>query len=483
MDHVPENLIYSLSGIRGKVGKNLTPEVAKKIAIAFGLWINSKYKDNRVVIGRDTRPSGKELQFKMQEGLLATGCEVFDLGICPTPSIIFEKNTLGTSAGIIISGSHNPPEWNGIKLLSEKTFLSNADLGEISANLGKINLNDFDLSKIKNPKPIKKVNAIPAYKEALLKNVNLEKVKQENHLSVVVDTGAGAGNLITPSILEEMGCEVKMINHQFDENGNFPREIEPIEQNLNDLIVKVWKGKHDVGFAHDCDADRLAIVGDDWKCYREDVGLALIADHYLKQASKNSERIIFVTNLASSMVFEALAQKYGAKVSRVPVGEMYLAKKMDELIIKNEKQNFCDTIMGGEGSCGGIMLPSFNNARDGIFAAAKIIEILVERKEKISNLVKELPQYYSYRDKIDITGKNIPKIIDQLKEELKSEGEEVNQIGLDLRIEHGNDWFILIHPSNTEPVMRILTEARRDALARMYCETTSELVKLVVSKL
>ena len=154
-----------------------------------------------------------------------------------------------------------------------------------------------------------------------------------------------------------MKYEIKIINDIFDENGNFPREIEPIENNLKDLILTVWKEKCDVGFAHDCDADRLAIIGDDFKCYPEDVGLALISRYYLEKYAKNYKNIVFVTNLASSLMFESLAESYNAQVIRTPIGERYLAEKMNQLIIDERSKPTSAFIIGGEGSCGGIMDP------------------------------------------------------------------------------------------------------------------------------
>ena len=179
------------------------------------------------------------------------------------------------------------------------------------------------------------------------------------------------------------------------------------------------------------------------------------------------------------MMFDELAEKYNAQIVRTPIGERFLADEMNSLIINEQDA----VVFGGEGSCGGIMDPSFNNARDGIYAAAKIIEILVETGEKVSSLVSKLPKYYTHRAKIEYPKEKITSIINKVKEELMAEGEEVSQIDNDLRITHKKDWFILIHPSNTEPIIRIITEAKREALARVYCETTADLVKLVISNL
>ncbi len=285
--------------------------------------------------------------------------------------------------------------------------------------------------------------------------------------------------MVTPLVLEQIGCETRLINNELLANKDFPREVEPIKENLRDLIMEVWQGKYDIGFAHDTDADRLAIIGENGECYPEDIGLALITDYYLKNVEDDNKQIFFVTNLASSLRFEALAEEYNAQVIRTPVGERFLTEKMKELLSNSSKNRF---VFGGEGSCGGIMFPDFNNTRDGIFAAAKIIEIIVKTGKTISQLVSELPKYYSHRIKINIKDVDTSSLITKVKDELINEGENVEQIENDLRFGREMDWFVLIHPSNTEPIIRIISEAKRDSLARVYCEATAELVRLVISK-
>ena len=473
-----KNLIFTISGIRGIFGKGLNSLIVKKIAIAYGLWLKSDNKT--VIIGRDTRPSSKVIEKAIIDGLTSADCRIINLGICPTPVIIYTKNKLNIPGGIIISGSHNPPEWNGLKLLSTKTFLKNYELDEISKIKNKINLKEFKTDKLYQSIISEKFNANRDYIQDLYNFLDFKNIKNKNNLRVVIDNGAGAGKVVTPQILEGLGCEVKSINNDLDEKNNFPREIEPIKKNLNDLITIVLEDKYDIGFAHDCDADRLAIIGDDGTCYPEDIGLALITDYYFKKHSQDNKKVIFVTNLASSLIFEALAEKYNAQVIRTPVGERYLAEKMEKLI---EVEKTSSIIFGGEGSCGGVMIPQFNNTRDGIFAAAKIVEILVETKEKISNLVSKLPKYYAFREYINIENKDLKKIIKKLKINLTLEGENVSQIDLDLRFGQEKDWFVLIHPSNTEPIIRIISEAKKRSMANENLLTTAERVKSIMLRI
>ena len=473
-----ENLIFTLSGIRGITGKDFNFNIIKKIAIAYGLWLNGK--DKKVIIGKDTRPSGNKIEKAVIEGLIGTGIKVINLGICPSPVIIYAKKKYGIPGGIIITGSHNPQEWNGLKLLSTKNLLDKCDLEYISNKLDKIDLDSYPIEKSMIHEHIETLNPIPDYILDLYKYIDYKRVKRRNNLRVVVDTGAGAGKFATPQILKGMGCEVKLLNNNLLVNNKFPREIEPIEKNLRDLRMEVWQGKYDIGFAHDSDADRLAIIGENGVCYPEDIGLALITEYYLKNQEDSNKEISFVTNLASSLRFEAIAEKYNAKVIRTPIGERFLTQEMDNLLLKSSKNQL---VFGGEGSCGGFMFPYFNNTRDGIFAAAKIVEILVKTGEKVSNLVAELPKYYSHRIKINIKNLDPNLIINKLKNELINEGEHVEQINNDLRFGQGKDWFVLIHPSNTESVIRIISEAKRESLARVYCEATSELVKLVIDSM
>jgi phosphomannomutase len=475
-----ENLIFTLSGIRGIARKDLDFVTVKKISLAYGLWLSCE--DKRVIIGKDTRPSGNEIEKAVIEGLSEADKQVINLGICPAPIIIYTKNKKKIPGAIIITGSHNPPEWNGLKLLSERNFLDKRDLEQISHIISAKNLDSYSSKTLKNHKSVESVNAISEYIKDLHEFIDYRRIKRKNNLRVVIDTGAGAGQYATPNLLEGLGCEVKVLNNELLVNDTFPREIEPIEENLRDLRMEVWQGNYDIGFAHDSDADRLAIIGENGVCYPEDIGLALITEYYLKNRTLEEELFV-VTNLASSLRFEAIAEKYNAKVIRTPVGEKYLIDRIDSLISKRDLKSKKPLVFGGEGSCGGFIFPYFNKTRDGLFAAAKIIEILVNTESKISDLVSSLPRFYSYREGINFGNKSINLIIELVKKELIEEGEEVNQIDLDLRFGKGKEWFILIHPSNTEPIIRVISEAKRESLARVYCEATAELIKLVISRM
>ncbi|MFX1385067.1 MAG: hypothetical protein ACFFBP_21800 [Promethearchaeota archaeon] len=474
------NLVFTSSGVRGIAGESLNIKFVRKLSNTYGLWLQGA---KQVVIGRDTRPSSKLYENAAISGLIETGCEVINLEICPAPVIIYMKNKLNISGGIIISGSHNPPNWNGLKFISEKTFINDSEIKEILNIFNKIDSNYIKKYKSQHIYTVKTIDPNPDYIKAIYKNVDYQNLKKNNNLKVVVDTGAGSGRIITPQTLRGLGCEVKVINNDLDENNNFPRGIEPIEENLNDLITTIRDGNYDIGFAHDSDADRLTIVGDDSICYPEDISLALIADYMLKQSENANKKVIFVTNLASSLQFEAITNKYNAEVVRTPIGEIHLAQKLDKLI--NEyKGDLSDLIIfGGEGSCGGIMFPQFNNTRDGIFAAAKIVEILVKTREKVSTLINRLPKFYNFRKIIALNEWNKDIFIKELKDILKSEDWEFSQFGRDIRISQNNEWFVLIHPSNTEPVIRIIAEGKNKNKIKEIFNETAKIVSKILLKL
>ncbi|HEC40942.1 MAG TPA: hypothetical protein ENI29_22040, partial [bacterium] len=247
------NLIFTLSGARGIIGKSFNAKIAKKIAIAFGTLLNNE--DKRVIIGKDTRPSGKQIAEAVTEGLSGIGYQIINLGICPTPIIIHAKNKHKIPCGIIITASHNPQEWNGLKLLTGNSFLSEFEIGQIANNFYKIEANSYSLIKKKQPEHVKTLDPFPDYIHDLFNFIDYKAIKKKNNLNVIIDPGGGTGKYATPKILERMGCKIKLINENLLINGSFPRGIEPIEPNLRDLAMEVWQSKYDLGLAFDADAD------------------------------------------------------------------------------------------------------------------------------------------------------------------------------------------------------------------------------------
>lgn len=464
--------LFILSGIRGE-RESLTDELIEKTAISFGLWLRQK-NQKKVIVGYDTRPSSKEIKRSVIRGLLKANCQVYDVGECPSPVIIFTKNRLNISGGIIITGSQNPSEINGLRFLSKITYVNNYELKKIRNIAHNLDFSNYQGKEITPSENVNSIDAISDYLQTLFSKVQLERIKENNDLKVVVDTGAGTTKFVVPELLTRLGCEVKLINNEFNDSEIFPRKLDLIKKNLEGLIKKVWEEEADLGIAYDINGHRLRIVGNDYKCYSKDISLALLADYYVNLGPKP---IYLVTNISSSLRLDILAEEYDIKLIKTAIGEFFLALKIDSLI----KEYPNAYVFGGEGSNGGVMIPEFNNTRDAIFATVKIIELIQTTNKDISSLVNKFPTYHKYTENISIVEETITSLITEIKQELRSEGEQVFQMGNDLRIDNENENFVLIHPSTTEPVIRIIAEAKRKSLARILGQTTAKLVRMVLN--
>lgn len=468
-----KDLILKLNEIEGKIGIKINPSRIKDVAAIYGLWLRDQ--SNKVIIGRDTRPSGELIENAIIEGLHSVGCKVNNLGICPTPIVFYLKNKFNIKGGILISDSNKPINWNKIKFYIDEDFSYSLELREEYRNQNKDYSKHYDY--IQKNQILQDINPISTYINDLLDNFNIEKIRSQNKLRVIVDPGAGAGKITTPTILEGLGCEVLVINKELDKNNEYPRKLNPIKENLKNLILILWKGNYDLGFAHDSDANKLAVIGDDFECYSEDIISALIIDDYLKHKDNSDKKFIFFMNLASSLRFEILAERYDIQVLKSYAEDPYLKKTMDELL--HEEEDYF--VFGSEGLCGGPVFPYFNKVKDGFFISAKLIEILINSGEKLSTLISKLPKFYSYQKKITLPKQKLDTIIRKLHEELTKEGENAKKISNNIRFGHEKDWFVLICPSKN--YIKVYSEAKRDSLARLYCETTTELLKLIISKL
>jgi phosphomannomutase/phosphoglucomutase len=384
------------------------------------------------------------------------------MDVCPTPFLLFGHKAYNCDGTVIISASHNPPEFNGMKCLAPwGTFLSREELEEINQFFYEIEPKHFvqwkEVGTIS-----KRTDIYDLYFNAMQPFINREIFDQarENPLKVVMDPGAGAGTKITSRLLSDFGMDVNEINTEKIEPYRYPREFEPIRANLTALSEAVVDSGAAVGFAHDCDADRLGLIGETGEIYSEDVILALLVNYLIKEELRKEPALqrvpVIVTNCASSLMLDDLAEQYNGKIFHTPVGERYLAEKMMLLMKDPEFEN--NFIFGGEGSCGGVMIPTFNNTRDGMFAAVKLCEMIIESKMKLSELVAELPKYYSIRRKINLDKTNALDLMQRLSESLQSEGIDYESIDNDIKV-NGNKEWTLVHPSNTEPIIRIITEA------------------------
>jgi len=443
-----EKLLKSISGIRGIVGKTFTPDVVLKYSSAFGNYC----KGGKVVLGRDTRESGKIFHKIALKGLISTGCEVVDLGICSTPTVGMAVKGLKAKGGIMLTASHNPAEWNGLKFFNSNGIFLDEKEGKKFFSLAE--------KKIKYPdwKRSGRVSSdncwIDNHIQRILGLSYIDKNKiKKKRFKVVLDCNNGAGARIAPILLKKLGCQVIELN--CDLSGNFIHPPEPVPENLTLLCKKVKETKADLGFALDPDADRLAIVSEEWIPLGEEYTLALCVDFVL------SKRLSDVAiNNSTSMVIEDIARKYGVKVFRSKVGEIYVVS-----LLKRIKG-----VIGGEGN-GGVILPENHYGRDAQVGMTLILQYLAESGKKISQLKESLPQYYILKDKIKLSNNFDNKLKKYLR---KFKQSEINYLdGVKVKLE--NSW-ISIRKSNTEPIIRIMAEAKTQKEAeRLALEAKKEL--------
>jgi phosphomannomutase len=364
-----EGLMVSVSGVRGRVGEALTPEIMAKFAAGFGAWARAKAGGKaKIVLGRDSRVSGPMFHSVVISALQSVGCDIIDVEMAPTPTIQLAVEHHGAAGGLAITASHNPIEWNALKFIgSSGLFLDGAEATEMRAvvdgnipratwdKLGEVE-HDYDAAT-------RHIDAILA-----LKFIDVEKIRKRK-FRVALDCVHGAGGAFMPILLEELGCEISAINLETD--GLFPRSPEPIAENLGDLERLVKESGSEIGMAVDPDVDRLALVSDKGKAIGEDYTLALAAKAVLKR-----KKGVVVTNLSTSRIVDDIASEAGTRVIRAPVGEVNVATRM-----RSEKSP-----IGGEGN-GGVILSDLHLGRDAPAGAALILHLLAVENRSLSAIV------------------------------------------------------------------------------------------------
>ncbi len=479
---IPKNVIVTASGTRGIVGERdgLTPSFVLNLTMAYGAWLKRVQRDKppAVVVGRDTRPSGQMIEAGVVNALLATGCDVHVAGVCPTPAIVHAKQRLGMEGAVIISASHNPAEYNGMKFLSPEppgTFLSNEELDPIKRILHD---GQFHLASWKEPHASTQVDILTPYLKAIANFIKPLLIKKPR-IEAIVDTGAGAGKQSTIPLLKMLGCDVKSINDKMASTPPFfPRDSEPIAENLKLLSETVPGSGADLGMGIDCDADRISLCDEKGRILREDEGLALIMRDMLGLYGSD-RKLVIVTNVASSLMFDDIARERGGEVIRTPIGERYLAVKMHELA-KKQPGKVRLAVVGGEGSCGGIMVPELNLARDATLAAACAVAIMTKRDMPLSALARELPEYHLEKVKIPTTGHDPLAIMERIAK--RHEPSSFTRIMNDIKFS-GDGWWVLVHPSNTEPIIRVLVETKsKDRATSLLANYQDEVVSLMDSR-
>ncbi len=421
--------LFGTNGVRGVVNQDLTPELALRLTMSLGTFMRGA-----VALGRDTRISGNMLSNAATAGLLATGCKVIDVGIAPTPTIqYFVRDNAG--AGVVITASHNPREYNGLKFIAGDgtEFGSDAELAVEDIYFK----GDFNLASWRETGELSHVDIIPAYIDGIIRRVNSERIK-ERKFNVAIDTGCGAGSVVTPFMLSKMGCTVTTLNAQLD--GTFPsREPEPTEDVLTELAGAVVSLGADLGVAHDGDADRAVFVDERGDFVNEDVLLAIIVKHVLSKKTG-----VVVTPVSSSQRIVDVAKESNSNVVWTPVGSIYVARMMKKL----------NAVIGGEGN-GGIIFPEHQYCRDGAMTAAKILEIMAEKDKKLSELADEIPKYFMSKTKVKCEDRD--SIMHTILSSVSGNIDTTDGA----KIWYDDGW-LLIRPSGTEPIIRIFAEARTE---------------------
>ncbi|CUU01871.1 phosphomannomutase [Candidatus Thermokryptus mobilis] len=432
------SLIVSVSGVRGVIGDTLTPYEIIRFTGAFAKFCSG----GKIMVGRDTRIHSEMISKIVVGTLLFMGCEVVDLGICPTPTIQLAVEHSDSDGGVMITASHNPSEWNGLKFLSSEGIFLTPEQHKKFIEIAKSgNFNFAKWNKI--GKLINDETFIEQHIERILKIdfIDLEKIRSRN-FKVVVDCINGAGSKIVPMLLEKFGCEVIKLN--CDGNGIFTHEPEPLPENLTELCETVRKTGADLGIAVDPDADRVVFVTEKGEPFGEEYTVVQAVKIALEKKKSLPEKNI-VVNLSTTKAVDEIAKKYGANVYRSPVGEINVVMKM-----KGTK-----AIIGGEGS-GGVILPDVHYGRDSLVGIALILQNLVEFGGKISEFKESLPKFEMVKEKINIAGVNPDEILKKAIELFKKS--EINTED-GVRIDFEDAW-IHIRKSNTEPILRIISEAR-----------------------
>ena len=438
-----DGLMVSVSGIRGRVGEALTPEVVARYAAGFGAWASSKGESRKIVVGRDSRVSGPMFHRAALSALQSVGCDVIDVGLTTTPTCQLAVEHHHAAGGLMISASHNPIEWNALKFIGPTgLFLENAEGVEMRAlvesgiprarwdQLGQIDPDDGAIQR-----HIDRVLSIPY--------LNVEGIRQRR-FSVALDCVRGAGAIIMPQLLDRLGCRVIAINLETD--GLFPRPPEPVAENLGELERLVLRAGATIGFAVDPDVDRLALVSDAGKAIGEDFTLALAARVVLRHRPG-----AVVTNLSTSRIVEDVASAAGVPVIRAPVGEVNVAVRMrDE-----------HSPVGGEGN-GGVILSEIHLGRDAPVGAALLLQLLHEDNTTLSQIVSGLPRYAIVKDKLDRPNASLDTVYDALRSAFPGAAADTQD---GLRLSWPDRW-VHVRPSGTEPIVRVIAEAptNREAL-------------------
>ncbi len=431
MNNPQSMLKFSAGGVRGVIGSGMSPRLALMLGAAFGSYQGT----GRIVVGRDTRPSGAMLSDAVIAGLLSVGCQVVELGIVPTPTVQFMVRELGASGGIAVTASHNPAEWNALKFISSGgTFLDSAEAGELFNVFSQGHWECVPENALREAEFCS--DAFRRHEAKIFQSVDTGAVKKAK-LRVAVDCCNGAGALHSPGFLRRLGCEVEVVNGEAD--GNFRRPPEPLPENLSALSEAVKKNKCHIGFAQDPDGDRLTLADDTGRILDPQLTVALVLEHVLEAFPGPVAVNLHTTHLAEKIVSE-----WGGEIHYSPVGEINVVRQMRE----------CGANIGGEGNCGGVIWKRVLPGRDSFSAMALLLELLALSGEKLSDIVNSMPQCFMLSEKIEMAPRMAEMIIEVLKKKYAPE----NPVTVDgIRLNFPDGWM-LVRSSNTEQALRLAVE-------------------------
>ncbi len=457
-------LIKSISGIRGTIGgapgMSLTPVDVVKFTSAFGTWVK-KRKGRKVIIGRDARVSGEMVNALVSNTLKGLGLDVIDVGLSTTPTVEMAVTLEKAGGGIILTASHNPAQWNALKLLNEKgEFISAADGAEV---LRLASEESFEFA------PVEKLGRltfnttyIKRHIELVLRHrlVDVKAIKKAK-FKIAVDAVNSTGGIAVPMLLKQLGAKVVELN--CEPTGKFAHNPEPLPENIGEIISVVKKSKLDLGIIVDPDVDRLALVCEDGQPFGEEYTLVAVADYVLSRRKGNT-----VSNLSSTRALRDITEKTGGRYTAAAVGEVNVVTAMKET----------KAVIGGEGN-GGIIVPDFHYGRDALIGIALFLTNLAKSKKKASQLKASYPSYFISKNKIELT----PQIdVDKVLEEVKAryQMEQINTAdGVKIDFEKTKEW-VHLRKSNTEPIIRIYAESKNEAAAsRLAAQIISDIQQII----
>ena len=443
--------LFGTNGVRGIINETMTVDLVLKLGKAIGTTIGP----GKIVVGRDARNGGEMFTKSVIAGLLSTGCSIVDIGPVPTPTLQFVVPRMEASGGVMITASHNPAEFNGIKVMGSngiEVSRKTETIIESTFHSGNFTVSTWDnLGSVTHDS-----TAIDEHIAGIKSHIDV-KIIQKRNLVVVIDSANSVGGLVTPKLMRDLGCKVVSLNSQLD--GSFPgRSPEPTPENVIELRKTVKSIGADIGIAHDGDADRATFVDETGNIVSGDHSLSIIAKRILKQKKGST----LVTPISSGKLIEDIVEQAGAKIDWTVVGSVDVSHRLEEI----------NAELGGEEN-GGVFYPPLQSVRDGPMTSALIVEIMSSEGKTLSDLISELPTYYTEKQKLKIPVEKMDSMMEKLLVFTKDE-ERITIDGIKLFYDDG---WILIRPSGTEPLYRIFAEGKTVDNAKKLAKIGVDLIE------